>query len=109
MRSWFFLFSRNLMWALQFTCIKLVRDQVGPCSMTWVIGSPLRARSGTWILTGIPAHETVMRDLLPDLACDKQVPALMTKGQNRGLGACRMRGVSATTNLRKPEDGKSFF
>lgn len=29
MRSWIFLFLCNLMWALQFTCIKLVQDQVG--------------------------------------------------------------------------------
>jgi drug/metabolite transporter (DMT)-like permease len=35
MRSWFFLFSCNLMWALQFTCIKLVQDQVGPLFTVW--------------------------------------------------------------------------
>ena len=35
MRSWFFLFSCNLMWALQFTCIKLVQDQVGPMFTVW--------------------------------------------------------------------------
>jgi drug/metabolite transporter (DMT)-like permease len=34
-RSWFFLFSCNLMWALQFTCIKLVQDQVGPLFTVW--------------------------------------------------------------------------
>jgi len=34
-RSWFFLFSCNLMWALQFTCIKLVQDQVGPMFTVW--------------------------------------------------------------------------
>jgi drug/metabolite transporter (DMT)-like permease len=33
--SWFFLFSCNLMWALQFTCIKLVQDQVGPFFTVW--------------------------------------------------------------------------
>ncbi|MFC2076685.1 DMT family transporter [candidate division KSB1 bacterium] len=32
---WFFLFSCNLMWALQFTCIKLVQDQVGPLFTVW--------------------------------------------------------------------------
>jgi drug/metabolite transporter (DMT)-like permease len=35
MRSWFFLLCCNLMWALQFTCIKLVQDQVGPMFTVW--------------------------------------------------------------------------
>jgi len=35
MRSWLFLFSCNLMWALQFTCVKLVQDQVGPWFTVW--------------------------------------------------------------------------
>ena len=35
MRSWFFLFSCNLMWALQFTCIKLVQDQIGSLFTVW--------------------------------------------------------------------------
>jgi drug/metabolite transporter (DMT)-like permease len=35
MRSWFFLFACNLMWALQFTCIKLVQDQVGSLFTVW--------------------------------------------------------------------------
>jgi drug/metabolite transporter (DMT)-like permease len=35
MRSWLFLFSCNLMWALQFTCIKLVQDQVGALFTVW--------------------------------------------------------------------------
>ncbi|MBE7540152.1 MAG: DMT family transporter [Opitutaceae bacterium] len=30
MRSWLLLLACNIMWALQFTCIKLVEDQVGP-------------------------------------------------------------------------------
>jgi drug/metabolite transporter (DMT)-like permease len=34
-RSWLLLFSCNLMWALQFTCIKLVQDQVGPLFTVW--------------------------------------------------------------------------
>lgn len=59
----------------------------------------LRNDLGYWItfagpfrymdLTGIPAYEAVMRDLLPDLACDKDVPALMTKVVRSGA-----RGVS---------------
>ncbi len=35
MRSWLFLFCCNLMWALQFTCIKLVQEQVGPMFTVW--------------------------------------------------------------------------
>src|SRR5512133_2722631 len=35
MRNWLFLFACNLMWALQFTCIKLVEDQVGPLFTVW--------------------------------------------------------------------------
>ena len=35
MRSWIFLFLCNLMWALQFTCIKLVQDQVGSLFTVW--------------------------------------------------------------------------
>jgi drug/metabolite transporter (DMT)-like permease len=35
MRSWLLLFGCNLMWALQFTCIKLVQDQVGPMFTVW--------------------------------------------------------------------------
>ncbi|GEM_PF-208003 len=33
--SWALLFAANLMWALQFTCIKLVQDQVGPMFTVW--------------------------------------------------------------------------
>jgi drug/metabolite transporter (DMT)-like permease len=33
--SWVLLFSCNLMWALQFTCIKLVQDQAGPLFTVW--------------------------------------------------------------------------
>ena len=35
LRAWFFLFSCNLMWALQFTCIKLVQEQVGSLFTVW--------------------------------------------------------------------------
>jgi drug/metabolite transporter (DMT)-like permease len=35
MRSWLLLFACNLIWALQFTCIKLVQDQVGPLFTVW--------------------------------------------------------------------------
>lgn len=34
--SWVSLFACNGMWALQFTCIKLVQDQVGPLATVWI-------------------------------------------------------------------------
>ncbi len=33
--SWLLLFACNLMWSLQFTCIKLTQDQVGPYFTVW--------------------------------------------------------------------------
>ncbi len=33
--SWVLLFTCNLMWSLQFTCIKLAQDQVGPYFTVW--------------------------------------------------------------------------
>src|SRR6476661_9209830 len=33
--SWTLLIACNLMWALQFTCIKLTQDQVGPYFTVW--------------------------------------------------------------------------
>jgi len=35
-RSWLALFACNLMWALQFTCIKLTEAQVGPLATVWI-------------------------------------------------------------------------
>ncbi len=59
----------------------------------------LRNDYGYWItfagpfrfmdLTGIPAYAAVMQDLLPDLSCAKEVPALMRKVAGSGA-----RGVS---------------
>ena len=34
--SWGSLFACNLMWSLQFTCIKLVQDQVGAFSTVFI-------------------------------------------------------------------------
>jgi len=59
----------------------------------------LRNDLGYWItiagpfrymdLTGVPAYAAVMRDLLPDLCCDKQVPKLM-----QDIVASGARGIS---------------
>ena len=38
MRSWIYLLACNFMWALQFTCVKLVQDQVGPL---FTVGGPM--------------------------------------------------------------------
>ena len=35
MKSWLLLFGCNLMWALQFTCVKLVQNHVGPLFTVW--------------------------------------------------------------------------
>ncbi|HVO59449.1 MAG TPA: DMT family transporter [Terriglobales bacterium] len=35
MRSWIYLLACNFMWALQFTCVKLVQEQVGPLFTVW--------------------------------------------------------------------------
>lgn len=52
MRSWIFLFLCNLMWALQFTCIKLVQDQVGSLFTVW----------GPMTLAAIMLYPLVRRD-----------------------------------------------
>jgi 3-hydroxybutyryl-CoA dehydrogenase len=63
----------------------------------------LRNDLGYWItlagpfrfmdLTGIPAYRAVMRDLLPDLDCSKQVPPLMTRVVESGArGVANARG-----------------
>lgn len=44
-------------------------------------------------LTGIPAYAAVMKGLLPELSCNKQVPALMKKVVRSGaLGVANARG-----------------
>ena len=55
MRSWLFLFCCNLMWALQFTCIKLVQDQVGPMFTVW----------GPMTLSMLMLIPFVLRDAIP--------------------------------------------
>ncbi len=63
----------------------------------------LRNDLGYWItfagpfrfmdLTGIPAYRAVMRDLLPELDCNQQVPALMTRLVESGAqGVANARG-----------------
>jgi drug/metabolite transporter (DMT)-like permease len=58
MKSWFFLFSCNLMWALQFTCIKLVEGQVGPLFTVW----------GPMTLATLLLYPLVHRDLASSTA-----------------------------------------
>jgi 3-hydroxybutyryl-CoA dehydrogenase len=63
----------------------------------------LRNDLGYWItfagpfrfmdLTGIPAYRAVMRDLLPDLDCSQQVPALMERMvESGGQGVANAKG-----------------
>ncbi len=60
MRSWLLLFSCNFMWALQFTCIKLVQDQVGPLFTVW--GPMTLATIMLYPLVSLEAKSTVRKD-----------------------------------------------
>ena len=62
MRSWFFLFSCNLMWALQFTCVKLVQDQVGALFTVW----------GPITLSTLMLYPLVRAERRPDSAPDER-------------------------------------
>lgn len=60
MRSWLLLFSCNLMWALQFTCIKLVQDQVGALFTVW--GPMTLATLMLYPLVRLEAKHSLSRD-----------------------------------------------
>jgi 3-hydroxybutyryl-CoA dehydrogenase len=71
----------------------------------------LRNDLGYWItfagpfrfmdLTGIPAYRAVMRDLLPDLDCGKQVPELMERVVNSGArGVANAKGFYPYTSAQ---------
>ena len=71
MRSWVFLFLCNLMWALQFTCIKLVQDQIGalftvwaPMTLATVMLYPLIRRERTSIRKPRPKSDILLYLLL---------------------------------------------
>lgn len=80
----------------------------------------LRNDLGYWItfagpfrfmdLTGIPAYCTVMRDLLPDLDCTKQVPSLMTRLVESGsLGVANAKGFYHYTPAQAKRWEKRFL
>ena len=60
MRSWLLLFSCNFMWALQFTCVKLVQDQVGSLFTVW--GPMTLATVMLYPLVRLEAKNTENRD-----------------------------------------------
>jgi drug/metabolite transporter (DMT)-like permease len=60
MRSWFLLLSCNFMWALQFTCVKLVQDQVGSLFTVW--GPMTLATLLLYPLLRLEAKSTEKRD-----------------------------------------------
>lgn len=71
MRSWVFLFLCNLMWALQFTCIKLVQDQVGamftvwgPMTLATLMLYPLIRRERTGVVKPRPKSDILVYLLL---------------------------------------------
>lgn len=56
-------------------------------------------------LTGVPAYMRVMKDLLPELCCSKEVPALLQKVVDEGgLGVANAHGFYSYT----PEEAKRW-
>jgi 3-hydroxybutyryl-CoA dehydrogenase len=88
--------TNRIMYAMLREAFHLVESGVASIAD---VDRSLRNDLGYWItfagpfrfmdLTGIPAYSAVMRDLLPDLDCSRQVPRLMTKLVESGA-----RGVS---------------
>jgi len=61
-------------------------------------------------LTGIPAYMAVMRDLLPDLNCDKEVPKLMREVVESGaLGVANAKGFYKYTPAEARRWEKKFL
>ncbi len=61
-------------------------------------------------LTGIPGYMAVMRDLLPDLNCDKEVPKLMRKVVESGaLGVANAKGFYKYTPAEAKRWEKKFL
>jgi 3-hydroxybutyryl-CoA dehydrogenase len=92
--------TNRVMYAMLREAFHLVES--GVASITDVDRS-LRNDLGYWItfagpfrfmdLTGIPAYYAVMRDLLPDLDCGKQIPPLITRLVESGAqGVANARG-----------------
>jgi 3-hydroxybutyryl-CoA dehydrogenase len=80
----------------------------------------LRNDLGYWItfagpfrfmdLTGIPAYGAVMRDLIPDLDCSKQVPGLMTRLVESGAqGVANAKGFYDYTPAQAKRWEKRFL
>lgn len=80
----------------------------------------LRNDLGYWItlagpfrfmdLTGVPAYLRVMKDLLPDLCCSKEVPALMQKVVDEGsLGVANAQGFYPYTPAEARRWEKRFL
>jgi 3-hydroxybutyryl-CoA dehydrogenase len=61
-------------------------------------------------LTGVPAYLRVMNDLLPDLNCSKEVPALMRKVVGEGaLGVANAKGFYSYTPAEARRWEKRFL
>ena len=61
-------------------------------------------------LTGIPAYAAVMRDLLPELCCDKQVPELMQElVASGGRGISNAKGFHSYTRANAKHWEKRFL
>src|SRR5207249_1399851 len=92
--------TNRIMYAMLREAFHLVESGVASIAD---VDRSLRNDLGYWItfvgpfrfmdLTGIPAYLAVMRDLLPDLDCSKQVPSLIAKlVQSGAQGTANARG-----------------
>jgi len=61
--SWLLLFACNFMWSLQFTCIKLTQDQVGPFSTVWIPMTLATIFMFPFVLPHIKAKKIKLKDL----------------------------------------------
>ncbi|HEC43898.1 MAG TPA: DMT family transporter [Bacteroides sp.] len=72
--SWILLFACNLMWSLQFTCIKLTQDQMGPFFTVW----------GPMLIATILLAPFALRDFKSD---GRKLKDILIFGQLALLGA----------------------
>ncbi len=109
--------TNRIMYAMLRECFHLV--EAGYATPADVDRS-CRNDYGVWItlagpfrymdLTGIPAYMAVMRDLLPDLNCDKEIPKLMRETVESGaLGIANAKGFYKYTPAEARRWEKKFL
>lgn len=109
--------SNRVMYAMLREAFHLVESGVASIAD---VDRSLRNDLGYWItfagpfrfmdLTGIPAYCAVMRDLLPELDCGKQVPPLMTRLVESGAqGVANTKGFYEYTSAQAKRWEKRFL